>query len=147
MPIHSTFFDSAVQLLQPVLSDLPGRIIVIDGKDGTGKSTLGRYLSWYFNVSLIESDNFLIEGRGLEYDTTAIESIIRRRLNRPRPVILEGVVPLRILKALNREADFHIHLCLPSLPGSESLRSLLAAYEAEFRPLESANAVLLAKRE
>jgi hypothetical protein len=34
-------------------------LIAIDGVDGSGKTTLGRYLSWQIGASLIETDLFL----------------------------------------------------------------------------------------
>jgi len=50
--------------LMPILYDLPGKLIAIDGRLGVGKTTLGRYLAWRFNISLVETDLFLIPNQG-----------------------------------------------------------------------------------
>jgi ABC-type multidrug transport system fused ATPase/permease subunit len=34
-----------VEALTPVLYDLPGTLVAIDGRPGSGKATLGRYLA------------------------------------------------------------------------------------------------------
>ena len=57
-------YSDVIRALTPVLHDLPGRLIAIDGRSGVGKTTLGRYLAWRFNISLVESDLFLIPNRG-----------------------------------------------------------------------------------
>jgi hypothetical protein len=49
----------AVTALAPVLDGLPAVVIAIDSLPGAGKTTLGRYLAWTFNVSLIETDTFM----------------------------------------------------------------------------------------
>jgi ABC-type phosphate/phosphonate transport system ATPase subunit len=50
------------EALATLLCGLPGKLVAIDGRDGSGKTTLGRYLAWRFNVTLIESDLFLLDG-------------------------------------------------------------------------------------
>src|SRR4051812_8493386 len=57
-------YKDVIAALTPVLNDLPGKLIAIDGRSGVGKTTLGRYLAWQFNISLVESDLFLIPNQG-----------------------------------------------------------------------------------
>src|ERR1700691_3860767 len=88
--------------LAPILYNLPGKLVAIDGRSGTGKTTLGRYLAWRFNVSLVESDLFLVPSQGtLVYHNEAINRVIARRIEKPRPVIVEGVAVLRLLAELS----------------------------------------------
>ena len=60
MPTVLPAYAEVVDALTPVMRGLPGVIVTIDGRDGVGKTTLGRYLAWHFNVTLIETDLFLI---------------------------------------------------------------------------------------
>jgi hypothetical protein len=50
---HDKEYAPVVDALAPVLHNLPPRIIAIDGRPGCGKTTLGRFLAWWFNVSLM----------------------------------------------------------------------------------------------
>src|SRR5687767_11166085 len=102
-------YQDVLKALAPVLDDLPGKLVAIDGRPGAGKTTLGRFLAWRFNVSLIETDLFLIERQGrLVYFNDQITRIIDKRLAMPRPVIVEGVAVLRLLSDLKRRADYVI---------------------------------------
>lgn len=133
-----------VAALAPVLYNLPPKIIVIDGRPGSGKTTLGRFLAWWFNVSLIETDHFLFEGEGLyRYRTDEIERIIRFRLDGDLPVIVEGVTVLRQLATMNLAADFLIYV---DNAGALTLRReyeiQLVKYQAEFEPCQRAGFTL-----
>lgn len=128
-------YEHVVDELVPVLYDLPGKVVAIDGRPGSGKTTLGRYLAWRFNVTLLEADLFLHEGRGhLAYRTDEIDRIIRARLSIPRPIIVDSVAVLRLLKALGRSHDFLIHVTNASAGDGGNLKHEIAAYEAEFSP-------------
>jgi len=133
-----------VAALAPVLYNLRPKIIVIDGRPGSGKTTLGRFLAWWFNVSLIETDHFLFEGEGLyRYRTDEIERIIRFRLDGDLPVIVEGVTVLRQLATMNLAADFLIYV---DNAGAPTLRreyeTQLAKYQADFEPRQRAGFTL-----
>ena len=142
MPFRPPFFDEAACALKPVLHNLPGKIVSIDGTVGTGKTTLGRFLAWYFNVTLLESDNFLLKGAGLRYNVDAVSAVIRHRLSKPRPILVEGVVALRLLAEADFKSDFHIHLVSSTESTSEFLAAELAKYRLEYRPSERANLTL-----
>ena len=57
-------YARALSYLEPILLGLPPKVVAIDGAHGVGKTTLGRFLAWRFNISLIETDLFLLEGTG-----------------------------------------------------------------------------------
>ena len=137
-------FDRAASALSPILDDLPGKIVAIDGYPGVGKTSLGRFLAWRFNVSLVETDLFLIEGKGrMVHRNEEIARIIAKRVDIPRPVIVEGCAVLRILSELNRSPDFTIYVTNQDAPVVHGgLSADLAAYDAEFSPRGRAGLVL-----
>jgi cytidylate kinase len=134
---------AAVRALTPILDDLPGKIVAIDGRDGVGKTTLGRYLAWQFNVSLIETDLFLFHGTGkLQRRTEEISRIIEFRLKKPRPVIVEGVKILQLFDSIRRRPDFLIYAQVAEHSTGETMEHLLSEYEAKFNPKQRADLVL-----
>ncbi|TYC52827.1 AAA family ATPase [Rhodobacterales bacterium] len=139
-------YAQAVEALKPLLHDLPGKIVAIGGPPGVGKTTLGRFLAYRFNVSLIETDLFLIRNQGvLIYNHDCIEQIIAARLDKPdptrqRPVLIEGAAVLRLLEAVGRRADFIIHVTSADAPENpDPLAKDLKDYEARYSPASKAD--------
>jgi hypothetical protein len=93
-------------------------------------------------VSLIETDLFLSDWQGkLVHRSDEIARVIDKRLKKPAPVIVEGVVVLRLLAALGRPADFTIYVSNENAPET-SLADEIAAYDAEYTPLQRADLLL-----
>ena len=133
-------YSDVIRVLTPVLHNLPRRLIAIDGRSGVGKTTLGRYLAWRFNISPVESDLFLIPNQGrLVYLSEAISHAIASRLQTPRPVIVEGVAIRRLLAELSLKPDYTIYVSSRDAPDSSSLKGEIACYEAVFKPETSAD--------
>ncbi len=143
MPAVLPAYLRVVNALTPVMRGLPGVIVTVDGRDGVGKTTLGRYLAWHFNVTLIETDLFLIPAQDyLIHLDDQINRIIERRITSPRPVLVEGISMLQLMKRINRVPDFSIYVTNPRHSGSKLLAQRLAAYEAAFAPSRKANIVM-----
>jgi uridine kinase len=140
MPRVLASYSNVVDAVAPTMGGLPGVIVTIDGRDGVGKTTLGRYLAWHFNVTLIETDLFLIPAADyLIHLDDQINRIIERRITTPLPVIVEGVSMLQLMQRMNRVADFSIYLTNPRRSGSRLMDRRLSAYEAAFAPAAKAS--------
>ena len=136
-------YATALEALMPVLYDLPPKVISIDGRAGVGKTTLGRFLAWRFNITLIETDLFLIRPAGkFEYQIDTIHSIVEQRISEERPVIVEGVVALRLLQEAELKSDFHIHVICEEAEGSSITEDQWSNYKNKYNPCVQANLVL-----
>ena len=99
-----------------------------------------RYLAWYFNVSLIETDLFLIPALDhIIYLDDQINRIIERRVTSPLPVIVEGVAMLELMKRINRVPDVRLYVTNAQHAGSKLMDPRLSAYEAAYAPAASAD--------
>ena len=129
--------------LDEFLFDLPGKLVAIDGRDGCGKTTLGRFLAWHYNVTLIETDLFLYEGcESPTYYEEQLKRIINKRLSIPRPVIVEGIAVLKLLEGLNVDPDFLIFIENCGFAGGKGLDEYLTGYESTYSPKQKANVIL-----
>jgi uridine kinase len=140
-------YAQVVDALAPIMRGLPGVMVTIDGRGGVGKTTLGRYLAWHFNVTLIETDLFLIPAQDyLIHLDDQVNRIIERRITSRLPVIVEGVSMLQLTKRIDRVPAFSIYVTNPRHSGNESLERRLSAYEAAFSPSAKANLVIKLER-
>jgi hypothetical protein len=142
-PREPPAYALVVEPLSSLLYDLPGKLVAIDGREGCGKTTLGRYLAWRFNSSLIETDLFLIEGKGrLVHRQDEIKRIVEKRLGNSSPVFIEGVALLRLLDYIGHRQDFLIYVTNTNFSESLGLAKELAEYDASFRPRERADVII-----
>lgn len=138
MGIRPPQFDKVAAQLAPRLKGLPGHLVAIDGRMGAGKSTLGRFLAWYFNVTLVETDPFLLGDGTLRRHVDEINRIVASRLDRehPRPVIVEGVAVLELVEQLGRTAHGLVYVENTDNPIAPS--EAVLEYERRFEPVQKA---------
>lgn len=143
MPSILPAYQTVVDALAPIMRRPRGAIIGIDGRDGVGKTTLGRYLAWQFNVTLIETDLFLIPTRDhIIHLDDQINRIIERRVSNHLTVIVEGISMLQLMQRIVRTPDFMIYVSNPKRSSDASMERRLAAYEETFAPVVHANMVV-----
>ena len=142
MPLSSYSYNLVTATLTPVLAGFPGKIIAIDGRPGSGKTTLGRYLAWHFNISLLETDLFLKEGQGFSYHLDHLERMIAQRVERPLPVIVEGVAIRSLLDLVGRSPAFTVCVVNSGPTSGNSPFDHVVAYESKYRPNETSNLVV-----
>ena len=137
-PLHERLFADAWKELREWRKFLVG----IDGIDGVGKSTLARFLAWQMGISNIENDLLLDSKKpGFNYREDDLRRLIEARLNKNRPVIVEGVFLLKILDNLKLEPNYLIWVENRSREGSHTLQNEFAKYDEDYKPRTRANFV------
>ena len=146
MPKPQDSYADAVEWLKPQLYGLPGKVIAIDGRNGVGKTTFGRFLAWAFNSTLVETDLYL-KNEEFEYRDVELKRIIKCRLSKSRPVILDGIAILWILKRLDITPDCHIyirnrHQSDDEIDRTDIVGQYLIKYEFEALPIQKSHYLL-----
>ena len=100
----------SVELLDRVQTALtPNRLpllIAIDEMDAVGKSSLGSWLAWQLGMPAVHLDLFITSLYPIQWLTADLKRVVDLRLDRGRPVIVEGVLALDALDQIGRTADF-----------------------------------------
>jgi hypothetical protein len=93
--------EQLLQCLQDQLGpDRKPLLIVVDGGDGIGKSSLASWLSWQLGTPTIHLDLYVVrDSTSLQWMTDELARIIGTRVDCGRPVIVEGI---RALDALTQ---------------------------------------------
>lgn len=133
MPIRPPQFDEAARRLEPILEGLPPKVIVIGGRAGVGKTSLARFLAWYFNSTLLELDLF-IAGPGLIHYESEVQRIIEFKRGMRRPIFVEGLTALKVLEAIGTQGDYLIHIKNLRYPMGFGLKKESDEYEAHYAP-------------
>jgi hypothetical protein len=116
-------------------------LIGIDGRDHSGKSSLGAWLSWQLNMPCIHLDPYAkAEFEG--WHTDHLRHAVNSRLDRNWPVLAEGCLLLRALAAIDRKPDFLVFVENGSHAGSALLHEQIEAYFAERKPKDIADYML-----
>jgi hypothetical protein len=114
-------------------------LIGIDGRDGSGKSSCGSWLSWQLNMLCVHLDTYVAERNFRRWHVDHMRQIIEARLSRRLPVVVEGCLLLRALAQIDRRPDFLVFVENTAYSGSAFLHEIIEEYLAEVRPRESAD--------
>ena len=124
-------YQQVLTALKGPLDNLPPIVVAIDGRSGVGKTTLGRFLSWRFNVTLLETDLYLERNIGaLNYRQDEIQRIIDQRLQGDRPIIVEGMLALDVLYSVDRIPSFYVRVEAHDVEGHTPLDEIWEAYQS-----------------
>jgi hypothetical protein len=85
-------------------------VIGIDGIDGAGKSTLAKSLCELIGGTVLSVDGFVAENQGGYVPHLNVQSLKRSVGECRRPLIVEGVCLLAVLKAVSVKADVLIYV-------------------------------------
>lgn len=81
-------------------------LIVIDGADGIGKSSLASWLAWQLGMPAVQLDLYLTNSQPIQWLTADLKRVVDHRLDRKCPLIVDGVLVLDALDQIGRKADF-----------------------------------------
>jgi uridine kinase len=111
-------------------------LIAIDGADGCGKSSLASWLAWQLGMPAVQLDLYLTSLDPVQWRVEDLERVVAKRIDRNRPVIIDGVLVLDALGKIGRKADFFVFV---SGDAGSTLASQIAAYRSRQRLLERAD--------
>src|SRR5262249_60969949 len=78
-------------------------LIVIDGADGSGKSSLASWLAWQLGMPAVQLDLYLTCLDPIQWLVNDLSRVVARRIDRGRPVIVDGVLALDALDQIRRK--------------------------------------------
>ncbi len=105
-------------------------LIAIDGADGCGKSSLASWLAWQLGMPAIQLDLYLTCLEPVAWITKELGRVIAKRIDRNRPVIVDGVLILDALQQVHRNPDFLVYM---AGEGSDMLRAQIQDYRKRRR--------------
>jgi hypothetical protein len=85
-------------------------LIVIDGADGCGKSSLASWLAWQLGMPAVQMDLYLTNLHPMQWLTSELARVVNHRIDNNRPVIVDGVCALDVVDHIKREANFLVFL-------------------------------------
>jgi hypothetical protein len=127
LPLSDELLERVEQALTPKRRPL---LIVIDGADGCGKSSLASWLAWQLGIPVVHLDLYNISNHPIQWRTADLARTVSHRLDR-RPVIVECVLALDALEQIGRNPGF---LIVVNGKGSDELAGQIAAYFSRQNP-------------
>jgi hypothetical protein len=116
-------------------------LIGIDGLDGSGKSSLAAWLSWQLEVPALHLDIYFVPDTSpLAVKKDDLARAVDARLVAGKPVIVEGILLLRVLSEIGRSPDFLIFV--DRLQHQGNLEPHTQPYFAKFQPQARSHHVL-----
>lgn len=122
-------------------------LIGVDGRDGSGKSSLASWLAWQFGMPAIYLDTFMRpEVECPTWRMNDLRRVLDTRLqpSSPKPLIVEGICLLAILEAIKQAPDFLIFVAKHGHEGSHYFgRDVIDPYLAKWCPQKRAQHTLI----
>src|SRR5262245_23630132 len=114
-------------------------LIGIDGVDGSGKSSLAAWLSWQLEMPALHLDMYWIpDTKPLQFRRDDFAWAVDARCSQ-RPLIVEGILLLRVLDEIGRSPDFLVFVDKESHAGSIAE---IKPYFDWYKPQDRANHTL-----
>lgn len=88
-------------------------LVTVDGFNGAGKSTIGKFLAAHRGAKLVGLDSFLNEDRNAyleELRLAEVAATIDAALGAGKSVVVEGCMVDEVMLRLGRKADFRIYV-------------------------------------
>jgi len=101
--------SSISELIETILNTSP-RLVGIDGKDGSGKSTAACEIAKATGASVISLDDFIDKGKGTFADNLRYEEIGAAISKSNGSLIVEGVCLLNVIDRLGVKLDVHVYV-------------------------------------
>ena len=86
LPRSEELLARVKEALTPVRLPL---LIVIDGADGSGKSSLASWLAWQLGMPAVQLDLYLTDLFPTRWLITELARVVKHRIDNGRPVILD----------------------------------------------------------
>jgi uridine kinase len=137
LPRSEELLDHIVHALTPRRLPL---LIVIDGADGCGKSSLASWLAWQLEMPTVHLDLYMTATAPIQWRTEDLDRAIDHRLFRERPVIVEGILALDALEQIGRRPDFIVFVAGKSR--SRFFSGQIKDYRRRKRPCGNASFVI-----
>jgi hypothetical protein len=119
-------------------------LCAIDGPHGSGKTTLAQEVATVLRVPCVHVDDFVTKNSGGYLDFIRRDELASTLGQ--RPIIVEGVCLLEVLRRLDIKADTFVYINSP-LPGSHTpigrgaIAEEVRRYHAKFRPAKRADVI------
>jgi uridine kinase len=81
-------------------------VIGIDGLDASGKSSFASWLGWQIGCPVVHLDLFMSSRLPAAWRLNEVQNACQSRLERRRPIIVEGVHLLQVLQDIQLAADY-----------------------------------------
>lgn len=125
--------EKLIAAIRPLILPWRRMTIAVDGVDGSGKSTLSRFLAWQLGMPAIETDTTIPTGAAEpKPDTEQLARLINSRHERNRPLIVEGVFVLRSLHEIGINPEILIRVEASGIEGSFTWTSHFEAYSNDY---------------
>ena len=116
-------------------------LIGIEGLDGSGKSALAAWLSWQLDMPAVHLDLYVVRGSNpLTWRTDDLARVVDARRSLARPVIVEGILLLNAMDAINRKPDFLVFV--EKDQHQSTMEERVVSYLSKHNPQTTADYVL-----